>query len=130
MKTAAAFKDEEAAVLLGLRAFALGTLFLGRQEHGGAHGTFRESVVPFDEAARAANHEKAHQLAPVVGMAAFLEGGEAIDRTLMAAGKFVRTAVTVAAQVFLGTDAHHVVWIHEQTKLVGEVEIGFVVRRG
>ena len=31
MKTAAAFEDEEAAVFLGLRAFALGTLFLGGQ---------------------------------------------------------------------------------------------------
>ena len=86
-------------------AVALRALFLRGRHHRGAGGTFRESVVPLDEAARAADHEQAHQLAPVVGMFAFLEGGEAIDRALVAAGKFVRAAVAVAAQIFLGPDA-------------------------
>src|SRR5580658_8312356 len=95
MKTAAAFKDEKSAVLLGLRAFAIGTFFQGGQEYRGASRAFGEGVVPFDKTARAANHEQAHIIEPVVSMFAFLEGGEAIDGTLMAASEFVRTTVTV-----------------------------------
>ena len=130
MESAAAFENEEPAVFLGLRALALGTFVLGGHEDRGARGAFREGVVALDEAARAADHEQAHEFAPVVGVVAFLEGGEAIDGALMAAGEFVRAAVAVAAQVFLGPDADHVVGIQEQAKLVGEVEVGFVVGRG
>ena len=130
VETAAALEDEEAAVFFGLGPLALGAFVLGGRQDGGARGAFDEGVVAFDEAARAADHEEAHQFAPVVGMGAFFEGGEAIDGALMAAGKLVRAAVTVAADVFLGAYADDIVWIHEQTKLVGEVEVGFVVGGG
>jgi hypothetical protein len=60
MKTTPAFKDEKSAVLPGLRAFALGTLFLGGREHRGASRAFGEGVVPFDKGARAPNHEETH----------------------------------------------------------------------
>src|ERR1043166_139822 len=47
----------------------------------------------------------------------------------MAAGKFIRAAVTVATDIFLRAYADNIVRIHEQTKLVGEIEVGFVVGR-
>ena len=57
MKTAAALKDEEATVPFGLRALAIWTFFLGGQQHRGTGWAFREGIVPFNEAAGAANHE-------------------------------------------------------------------------
>ena len=108
----------------------LGQLSWVGSEDRGAGRAFREGVVAFDEAAGAADHEQAHQFAPVVGVTAFLEGGEAVDRALMAAGELVRAAVAVAAEVFLGPDADDIVGIQEQAKLVGEVEVGFVVGGG
>ena len=115
-------------------AFALSHLghFSCGQNHGGASGAFREGVVPLDETARAANHEQAHEFAPIVRVAAFFKRGQTIDRALMATGKFIRAAVTVALQVFLGPDVPtHVVgdsW--NRRSWFAEVEVGFVVRRG
>jgi len=63
-------------------------------------------------------------------MAAFLEGGKAIDGALMAAGKFVGPSVAIAPQVFFGPDADCIVWIDKQAKLVGEIKVGFVIGRG
>src|ERR1700691_386736 len=63
-------------------------------------------------------------------MAAFLEGGKAIDGALMAAGKFVGPSVAIAPQVFFGPDVDCIVWIDKQSKLVGEIKVGFVVGRG
>ena len=130
VESAAAFQNEEAAVLFGFRAVALGALLLCGRDDRGAGRAFREGVVAFNEAAGAADHEEAHQFAPVVSVGAFFEGGQAVDRALVAAGKFVRPAVAVAPEIFLWPDADNIVWIHEQAELVGEVEVGFVVGSG
>ncbi len=130
MKSAAALENEEPAVFFGLGPRALGTFVLGGRQNCGAGWAFNESVVALDEAACPPDHEEAHEFAPVVGMSAFFESGQAIDWALMAAGELVRVAGTVSADVFLGAYADDIVWIHEQTKLVGEVEVGFVVGGG
>ena len=130
VEPAAAFQNEEAAVLFGFRALALGALLLCGRDDGSAGRAFREGVVALNEAAGAANHEQAHEFAPVVGVSAFFEGRQAVDRALVAAGKFVRAAVAVAPEIFLWPDADNIVWTHEQAELVGEVEVGFVVGRG
>ena len=59
----------------------------------------------------------------------FNYGADARVRIFNAAGELVRAAITVAADVFLGAYADDIVWIHEQTKLVGEVEVCLVVGR-
>src|ERR1039458_6881699 len=117
METAAALEDQEAAVFFGLRSFALGTLVLRGRQHCGAVGTFCEGVVALDEAAGAADHEEAHELAPVISVGAFFEGGQAVDRALVSAGKLLGAAVTVMADIFLRANADDIVWIHEQAKL-------------
>ena len=130
METVSAFKNQKPAVFLGLGLIALGTFFLRGQQHGTAFGAFRESVVAFDETARAANHEQAHEFAPVVGMITFFKRIQAIDDTLMAACKFVGPTIAITAQVFFRPDANYIVGIQEQTKLIGEIIVGFVVGRG
>jgi len=62
-------------------------------------------------------------------MFAFLEGGEAIQWALVAAGKFIGPAVTIAPQIFFGPDTDHVLGFEEKTELVGQIEISLVVRR-
>jgi len=61
---------------------------------------------------------------------AFLEGRKAVDGALVAPGELVGAAVAVMAEVLFGPDADNVVGIEEETELVGEVEVGFVVGRG
>src|ERR1017187_3080681 len=99
VEPAAAFQNEEAAIFFGLRSVALGTLFLGGCQDGGAGGTFCDGIVALDEAAGAADHEEAHQFAPIVSVSALFKGGQAVDRALVAAGKFLGASVTVAADV-------------------------------
>lgn len=130
MKTRTAFQDEEAAVGLGLGAGAVGARFLGGRDDGLAGRAFGESIVALHEAARAADHEQAHYLAPIVGMRTLLESGEAIQRALVLACELLGAAIAIAAQVFLGPDADDILGFEEKAKLIAEVEIVLVVGRG
>lgn len=129
METAAAFENEEATVCLGFGTVALGALVLSGQQHGGAVGAFGEGVVALHEAPGAAHHEQPHHFPPIVGVLALFESGEAIHGALMPAGKLVHAAIAIAPQILFGANANDVFGFEEQTQLVGEVEIRFVVRR-
>ena len=130
METDATFEHEKTTVHLGLGAVTVGACFLSGLHDRVARRALGESVVAFHETARAANHEQAHHLAPVVGMFALLERREAIQRALVAARELVRAAIAVAAQIFLGPDADDVFGFEKKPELVGEVEVGLVVGRG
>ena len=80
--------------------------------------------------AGAADHEQAHEFTPVVGVLAFLEGGEAVDGALVFLGELLDAVVALTADIFLGPETERLVGVQEQAELVGEVEIGFVVGRG
>ena len=84
-------------------------------------------VVVLNEAARAADQVQAHQLAPVVGVVALLEGGQRANRALMAADEL---GLADLPQQSLGADADVAILGDEQPKLVGQVEVGLVVGRG
>ena len=81
-------------------------------------------VVVLDEAAGSADHVEPHQLAPVVGVLALLEGGEGADRTLVAADEL---GLAELAQQLLRADAEVLIFRDEQPQLVGQVEVGLVV---
>ena len=84
-------------------------------------------VVVLDEAARAADQVQPHQIPPVVGILALLEGGQRPDGALVPPDEL---GFAHLAQQCLGPDADVLVLGHEQPKLVRQVEIGLVVRRG
>ena len=83
-------------------------------------------VVLLDEAARAAHHVQAHQLAPVVGVLALLERGQRANGALMAADEL---GLAELAEQPLRPNADVLVLGDEQAELVRKVEVGLVVRR-
>src|SRR6266567_4279877 len=129
METGAAFENKEAAIFLGLGALAVRTLFVCGPQNRRAGWALRERVVAFDEAARAADHEQTHQLAPVVGIHALLERRETIYGALVLARELVHASVAITPEIFLGADANNVFRLKKEPNLVCKVEVGFVVRR-
>ena len=85
-------------------------------------------VMLHDEAACAAHHVEAHQIAPIIGIAAFLEGGERTYRALVAADELMLAAEFCQQLFWTHTDVD--VFTQEQGQLRREVEIGLVVGRG
>ncbi|OQC24337.1 MAG: hypothetical protein BWX70_02640 [Verrucomicrobia bacterium ADurb.Bin070] len=85
-------------------------------------------VVLLDEAAGAADEIEPHEVAPIVGVLAFLECSERPDRTLMTADKL---RLADFAKQPLGANADILLLVDKQAELVREVEIRLVVgRRG
>jgi hypothetical protein len=60
-------------------------------------------------------------------MLTFFKGGEAVCGALVAAREFIHAAVAILAQILFGPDAHDIIGIHEQAKLIGEVQVSFVI---
>ena len=88
-----------------------------------------QGIVFLDEAARAAHHVEAHEVAPIVGVFALFKGGERAHRTLVT---HVEGAFADGTEQFFGanTEVFGGVFGEEEAQLGGEVEIGFVVGRG
>jgi hypothetical protein len=90
------------------------------------HRRVELGVVLLNKAARPPHEIQPHQLAPIVRVLALFEGGQRTHRALMAA-KELRFAQI--AQVPLGASADVLGFVHKQTELIRQVEIGLVVRR-
>ena len=96
-KTLTTFEDEERPVGLHTGLATPGADVLGWGEDVGAVRTLREGIVAFHEAPRAPDHEKAHQLTPVIRMFALLEGREGVHGALVAPGELVDAAVALGS---------------------------------
>ncbi len=83
-------------------------------------------IVVLDEAARAAHEVQPHQLAPVVGVGALLDGGDRLEPALVPADEL---GLAQLPQQALGPDAEVRILFDEESKLVRQVEVGLVVRR-
>lgn len=90
-------------------------------------GGVRVGVIVLNEAARAAHHVQAHQLPPVIGMLALLEGRQGAYGALVLADEL---GFAHLAELPLGANPQVFVFLHEQAQLTGEVKIGLVVWRG
>lgn len=90
-------------------------------------GRIGRRVVLLNEGPGAADHVQAHELAPVVGVLALLEGGQGAHRALVAAEEL---GLPEVAKEPLRADADFAVLGKEETKLVRQVVIGLVVGRG
>ena len=89
-----------------------------------AVGRVRGGVVFLHEAARAADEEQAHQVAPVVGVLRLLEGGQRPHRRLVAAHEL---RLAHLPQQAFGADADVGALGHEQAQLARQVQVRLVV---
>ena len=84
-------------------------------------------VVLLDEAAGAADQIEPHQIAPVVGVLALLEGGQRPHRALVSPDEL---RLAEFAKELLGANADVLLLVDEQPQLVRQVQVGLVVWRG
>ena len=84
-------------------------------------------VVVLDEAAGASYKVEPHQVAPVVGVLAEVEGRQGARRGLMTPAEL---HLAQFAQVPLGPNAQVLIVLHEHAQLVGQVQVGLVIRSG
>ena len=86
----------------------------------------RLRVVFLNEAARAAHEVEPHQVAPVVGILAKVEGRQGARRGLVTPAELY--LAQLPEEVF-GPDSEVLVILHEDAQLAGKVEVGLVVGR-
>ena len=86
---------------------------------------FRLRIVVLDETAGAAHKVEAHQVAPVVGVLAEVEGSQSPETGLVASDELHLAQISKQA---LRADAQVLVLLHEDAKLVGQVQVSLVVR--
>src|SRR6266404_3063787 len=82
-------------------------------------------IVLNDERTSAPNKEKTHHFSPIVRLKALLEGGEAGKRRVGILQAELRLADFL--QHIFGTNSDVFLLVNEQTKLIGKIEVSFVV---
>src|SRR5882724_848066 len=112
---------------LWLACREIGPCAIGEGEILAASNTICFRIVVLNEAPGAADHIESHEVAPIVGIGALLNGRQRAHWALMATDELYLTDLP---EHTFRTDAEVGIFGDKEPQLVSQVEVRFVVRRG